>query len=140
MLKYIARFFKILSPLLQRLGICATAGFIAGAIAGFILWLYALINGAPVSFSSAEIVQLSLVLALFGWIMLVFAFVVLCRVPFSSMWYSAFFNAFVTSLLTLLVVYHINLWVIAWLVGMIIGIWVGLILCYLNKLLKKNNV
>jgi hypothetical protein len=91
MLKYIFKFFKILSPLLQRLGICATAGFMAGGIAGFILWIYAFINGAPAVLTSTEIVQLSLLLALCGWIMIVFAFVALCRVPFASIWYSAFF-------------------------------------------------
>jgi hypothetical protein len=138
MFKYIIRFFTILSPLLQRLGACAIAGFIAGAITGFMLWLHALLNAPPLVLSASEIIQLSLLFAFAAWLVIIFAFVVLGRVSFLSMWHTALFNSFLTCALTILVVYKLNLWIVAFLIGMIIGILVGLLLCYLNGLLKHK--
>lgn len=139
-MKYIAKFFTLLAPLLQKLGTCAIAGFIAGSFAGFILWVYYTFNGPLTNLSSLQIVQLSLLLTLIAWLVILFGFIILARVSFLSVWYQTLFNAFLTCLLTLIIVYKLNLWVIAYLVGMIIGILVGLLLCYINGLLKKNNV
>ena len=140
MLKLIVKFFTLLSPLLQKLGVCATAGFIAGAFAGFILCVYYyFLNPTPGPFTNAQIVQLALLLALGAWVLIVFAFVVLVRVPFLSIWYSSLFNCILTCLLTVWVVYKLDLWNIAWFIGMLIGIWVGLMLCYLNQLLKNKT-
>src|SRR5687768_13685379 len=120
MFKILIKFFTILSPLLQRLGACASAGFAAGAIAGFILWVYAFINGVPTLLTTPEIIKISFLLTIAGWLTILFAFVVLARIPFLDIWYSTLFNAFLTSLLTLWVVYKLNLWTIAFLIGIII--------------------
>lgn len=138
MLKLIVRFFTLLSPLLQRLGICATAGFIAGAFAGFMLWLYAFFHTAPASLSASEIIYISLILALMAWLILLFVLVALARLSFLSIWYSSLFNALLTCFFTVLVVYKLNLWIIAEFVGMLIGIWIGLLLCYINNYLSKK--
>lgn len=141
MLKLIVKLFTLLSPLLQKLGVCATAGFIAGAFAGFMLWTYyTFLNPTPGPFTSAQIVQMALLLALGAWLVLIFAFVILGRVPFLSIWYSSLFNCILTCLLTVWVVYKLDLWIIAYLIGMLIGIWVGLMLCYLNKILKNEKL
>jgi hypothetical protein len=138
MLRILVRFFTLLSPMLQRLGICATAGFIAGSFTGFILWVYAFFNGAPV-LATPDLIKLSLMIAFFAWVLLIFTFVVLGNMPFLSIWYSTLMNALLTCFFTVLVVYKFDLWVIAWLVGMIVGIWIGLLLCYINNLLKNKR-
>ena len=74
MLKFFVKIFTLLSPLLQKLGVCATAGFIAGSVAGFILCAYYyFVNPVPGPFTSLQIVQISLLLALCAWLLLIFA-------------------------------------------------------------------
>jgi hypothetical protein len=135
----IVRLFTLLSPLLQRLGICATTGFIAGAFAGFILWVYAFFQSTTPVLSASDIVKLSLVLTAAAWILILFVLVPLGRLAFLSVWYSSLLNTFLTCLLTVWVVYKLDLWIIAYLVGMIIGVWIGLILCYINNYFKKKT-
>jgi hypothetical protein len=138
MLRFIVRIFTLLSPLLQRLGVCATAGFIAGSFAGFILWSYAFFNSPPV-LTTPELIKLALVLAFSAGLLLLFTFVVLGNMPFLSIWYSTLMNSLLTCFFTLFIVYKFDLWIIAWLVGMIVGIWIGLLLCYFNNLLKNKR-
>src|SRR5688572_24726016 len=137
-MKVLINFFTLLSPLLQRLGSCAAAGFIAGAFAGFVLSLQALVHAPPATLTNLELVKVSLLLAIGGWLIIVFAFVALGRVSFSDVWHSSFFNAFLTCLLTVVLVHNFHLWRVALLLGMMIGVLVGSALCHLNRILGKE--
>jgi len=128
-MKPVVQFIASIGKLFELLGICATVGFIAGAMTGILLTLYAMdISPAPV-LTATEIWQVGLLVAAVIAIFLLIYLWVLCRYTFASIFMPVLLNCLLTCLITVWLVNLTGLWGWAFFVGAIVGILVGSLLC-----------
>ena len=128
-MKAIAKLAAAIGRLFEALGICATIGFIAGALAGMALTLLALDLTPPPVLSAQEVVKIGLILAVATAGLLLFYLCVLCRYTFISVFVPVVVNCLLTCLLTVWLVNVTGLWDWAVFVGAIVGLLVGRLLC-----------
>jgi hypothetical protein len=121
-----------LTALLGRLGVCGQAGVAVGVITGFVLTLLDLING-PLGSDFGELAAMWLMLAVFGWLLIVFLFTVFARWSAASVAAPALVNSVLVTGLTVLVCRVAGVFSLAWLVGALVGVLVGYLLCSLYR-------
>ena len=131
MMRWLAGLLSVTTRWIGRLGECGVAGVIVGAVIGLMLTLLDGMHGGTLSLTTTELWYVALVLAAFGWLVLVFVLVVLTRATFRSIVAPALVNAFLVAVLTTFVCYTAGLLAWAWLLGMLIGAIVGYVLCTL---------
>ena len=126
------------ASLMSRLSLCAKVGFFAGAIAGLALSLTDLFYGGIV-LTNQDAVHLSLALAIFSWLFLLFFLGVVFRYSFQYFALPTLFNSLLTTFVTVFIVKYLDAFPLAWLLGMIIGILIGSLLCRIQYLLKPKK-
>jgi hypothetical protein len=128
-MKAIAKLAAAIGRLFEALGICATIGFIAGALAGMALTLFAMDLVPPPVLGTQDVVQAGLVLGMASAGLLVFYLCVLCRYTFISVFVPVVVNCLLTCILTVWLVNVTGLWGFAVFIGMIVGLLVGRLMC-----------
>lgn len=126
-----------LTAFLARLGVCGNAGVAVGIVTGLVLTLLDLIDG-PLDTDDSELVVIWLMLAFFGWLLILFLFTVFVRWSAASVAVPALVNSVLVTGLTVLASRVANLFDLAWLVGLLVGILVGYLLCSLYKQVTKG--
>lgn len=106
---------------------------IVGAVIGMILTILYWMQAGVLSLTTAELWYVALILALFGWIVLMFVLVALVRSTFRSVMIPALVNALLVAVLTTFVSYRAGAMEWAWLIGILIGAVVGYVLCTLYR-------
>jgi hypothetical protein len=134
----IVRFFTILSGPLNRVGTCGIVGFIAGSIAGLLLTILDFFQGS-VTLSQQEAIYISLLLAGFTWIVVLFILTILVRLTFRSVALASLVNCLLTCFATVFLTRALNNYALAWFIGMVCGILIGMLLCRINALLTNSN-
>lgn len=133
------KFLTVLDSQLKRLGICATTGFIGGAIAGFFLLLLFLANGGTDPALTVGLFwRIVLVLTLFDFAALLFLLVGLCHYSLASVWLPILINALLTCFTTTLLVSVFKWWLGSIIVGMLVGLAIGRLLCILSCRFMKR--
>lgn len=132
----IVKFFLLLNVLTKRLAICTLTGFLVGGLAGLMLLLLYINENGVLLLTAEEVLKISLMLAIFCWLVIVFFYCLIARYTFSSVAVPALINSFITVLLTTFSVNKFQFYLIAWFVGMLIGLMVGALLCRINTLLS----
>lgn len=128
-MKTLVGFFKWVSKLFPLLGLCATVGFIAGALAGGALLLFASIHPTVPTLSTSEVWQVALLLWAYTTLALLFFLYVFCRFTLASILLPTIVNCFLTCLLTVWLVDKFALWQWAFFIGAVVGILIGRLLC-----------
>jgi hypothetical protein len=131
MITYLAKFFS-------KLGICAKVGFMAGGLTGIALTIMDLFKQGLV-LSAPEAVYVSLAMAIFSWLLIVFLLGLAFRYSFSSVTFPTLLNCLLTAFATVFLSRLLGAFPLAWLLGMVIGLIIGIILCRLNYLLEKKE-
>ena len=126
-----------LSKFLRKIGVCGNAGVIVGMLAGGALSLLDLLQD-PLVLSDAQALRMWAILALFGWLVLLFVFVAFVRWPLSSVIIPTLVNAVLVSAVTLYVSRALDLFQWAWLIGFLVGVLLGFLLCRLYKYSAKG--
>lgn len=126
-----------LTAFLARLGVCGNAGVAVGVVTGLVLTLLDLIEG-PLGTDNSELVVLWLMLAVFGWLLILFLFTVFARWSAASVAVPAVVNSVLVTGLTILLCRVAGLFGLAWLVGLLVGILVGYFLCSLYKQVERG--
>lgn len=124
--------FAWLTAFLARLGVCGNAGVAVGIVAGFVLTILDLVDG-PLATNDSETLVLWLLLAAFGWLLILFLFTVFVRWTLQSVAIPGLVNSLLVTGLTVLVCRAANLFGLAWLVGLLAGILIGFLLCSLYR-------
>lgn len=132
-MRWLAGMVSWLAHWLGRLGECGVAGVIVGAVSGMLLTILYWMHGGALTLTTTEVLYVGLVLAAFGWIVLIFVLVALVRSTFSSVAMPSLVNALLVSLLTTFVSYRAGVLEWAWLIGILIGALVGYLLCTLYR-------
>jgi hypothetical protein len=123
---------------LQTLGLCVLAGLIAGILAGVILSLLDLGHGG-ITPTHTESLLLALMLTVFCWLWLLFAFVLMARMPFLSVAYKALATTALVVALTIALSELVGSYRWAWLMGAFAGLLVGYLLCRLSRLFAGDT-
>jgi hypothetical protein len=131
-MKLIATLLAWFSTFLRRIGVCGNAGVIVGLLTGGALWFLDFLH-EPLVLSDPDALRMWGILALFGWVALLFVFLALVRWPFSSIVIPTLVNAVLVSGITLYGSRALGLFAIAWLLGLLIGALLGFLLCRLYK-------
>jgi hypothetical protein len=118
---------------LGRLGECGVAGVIGGAVVGMLLTLLYWMHGGALTLTTTELWYVALVLAAFGWIVLIFVLVALVRSTFTSVAIPSLVNTLLVAVLTTFVSHRAGALEWAWLIGMLVGALVGYLLCTLYR-------
>jgi|GEM_PF-4740537 len=130
---------KILTALkflTSRIGVCGNVGLIAGAIAGFFIFMLDFIHdGLGLNNSSAA--YLSLILSGLSWLVVLFMLTIFVRLTLASIAFPSLVNCLITCFLTVFLSKWMNAYAFAYLIGIIVGALVGMVLCRLNFLLSK---
>lgn len=121
-----------LEVLQRKLGVCGNAGIAVGAVTGLILSVLGVVE-EPLEPSLTETIQIWLILALFGWLALLFIFTIFMRWTISSVAIPALANSTLVTALTIVVTRVTGLFSFAWLIGILMGALVGLLLCILYR-------
>jgi hypothetical protein len=121
-----------LASLLRSLGTCGIAGLIVGSVCGALLGLLDFLEG-PLAPSTAELWRMWLLLALFGWLVLLFVLCGLARLTKVSVALPALVNSALVTALTIFLCGLLNAWGWGWLIGVLSGILVGALLCGLYR-------
>ncbi|MEA3041267.1 MAG: hypothetical protein QOC65_756 [Sphingomonadales bacterium] len=119
---------------LQRLGVCANAGLLVGMVAGGLLALLHLLHGLH-EMDAGDAFRVWLLLALSGWLTLLFVFVVLARWRLAAVAGAALVNSALVTAVTVYVCWLLDLYADVILIGIVAGMTVGLLLCRLSSLL-----
>jgi hypothetical protein len=127
-----------LAERLRPIGACGQAGVIVGMIVGGLLGLHDFIEGG-IAVSANDLLAYWLLLAIFGWIVLLAIFTLFVRWSLGSVIVPTFVNALLVTGLTLLVVVTGGLYPIAFFVGLLMGLLVGSLLCQVGRWLKGSN-
>lgn len=128
---------KAFKNLMKRLQLCGMTGFLAGLIAGFIImFIFLIVPGMVLSVKKA--VFLSLILAAFDIIVLLFTEYIILRYTVKSIFWGVFFNSILTCFFTVFACKLLNLYYLAGIIGMVIGAIIGILLCRLNYLLQMR--
>jgi hypothetical protein len=128
-MKPIIQFVSSFKKIFDLLGICATVGFIAGALSGLALTIFAMdLSPAPV-LTATEVWQVGLLLAAFIAVFLLIFLTVICRYTFGSIFVAVILNCLLTCVLTVWLVNLTALWGWAFFVGAIVGLLIGRLLC-----------
>ncbi|MDB5986426.1 MAG: hypothetical protein JWR16_1479 [Nevskia sp.] len=125
------RWITALSRILARAGLCAVSGLLIGLIAGLLLLLVSC-AGAGTTLTPQQIVEVGLMVALPGFLLLVWVLVALLRYPSAAIVGPALANAVLTGVLTVALVAALHAWIHAVLLGMLVGLIVGRLLCLLG--------
>lgn len=133
MMRWLAGMVAWLARWLGRLGECGVAGVIVGAVAGMLLTLLYWMHGGALTLTTTELWYAALVLAAFGWIVLIFVLVALVRSTFTSVAIPSLVNALLVAVLTTFISYRAGALEWAWLIGMLVGALVGYLLCTLYR-------
>jgi hypothetical protein len=122
---------------LRRVGVCGNAGAIVGILAGGALALLDFLE-APLVLADPDALRVWAILALFGWLVLLFVFRAFVRWPLASVALPALVNAILVAGLTVYLARALDLYPLAWLLGWLLGILVGFLLCRLSRLFRKE--
>ena len=128
-------FIKWLAKFFQWWGICATVGFLAGAISGVILLLFFSVHGSVITLTNVQTWQVALLLAAFCFIALLWVLYVLCRLTLASVFWPTLINCLLTCFFTVYLVNALAAWKFAVFIGMLVGLLIGYLLCLLCKYL-----
>lgn len=123
--------------LLARIGVCGNAGMIVGIVTGFALTLLDLIEEG-LELTAQDALLLWLITAGFGWLMLLFVFVVLVHWTLDSVVLPTVVNSLLVTGLTVLICWVAELFPIAWLVGVLVGLLIGFLLCSLYRFARRG--
>lgn len=132
-MRWLAGMVSWLARWLGRLGECGVAGVIVGAVVGMLLTILYYMHGGALTLTTADLLYVVLVLAVFGWIVLIFVLVALVRSTFSSVAIPSMVNALLVSLLTTSISYRASALEWAWLIGILVGALIGYLLCTLYR-------
>ncbi|MCX5238882.1 hypothetical protein OG824_27135 [Streptomyces prunicolor] len=127
-----------LSALFDRLGVCGNAGVAVGVITGFILSVLDLTEDSLAP-SLTEAIEIWLILAAFGWFVLLILFTVFARWNAKSVATPALVNSVLVTALTVLVTWLTGLFSLAWLIGILAGMLIGFLLCTLYRRVVKEK-
>ncbi len=128
-------FTKWLAKFFQWWGICATVGFLAGAISGVILLLVFSVHGTVITLTYGDTWRVALLLAAFCFIALLWILYVLCRLTLASIFLSTLINCILTCFFTVYLVNKLAAWKWAVFIGMLVGLFIGYLLCLLCRYL-----
>ena len=137
-MKLLAALFRPFEKVLNKLGICTTVGFIAGAITGFLLFCYWMNDPATPVVTTGEFWKIAGMLWLFSFLTILFILVVFCRYTIASVFFQTLLNTLLSSVLTTFVVIKLDLMKWAFWVGIFIGLVIGRLLCLICQKLKRN--
>jgi hypothetical protein len=129
MITYLAKFFS-------KLGICAKVGLMAGGLTGIALTIMDYFKQGLV-LTEPESVYVSLAMAIFSWLLIVFILGLAFRYSFGSITLPTLINCLLTAFATVFISRLLGAFPLAWLLGMVIGLIIGIILCRLNYYLEK---
>lgn len=129
--------FKPLEKALKKLGICATVGFLAGAITGIILFCYSISNPVIPLITTMEFIWIASMIWLFVFLVILFMLVVFCRFTLGSIFFQVLVNTVLSSFFTTFLVFKLNAWVVAFFIGAIIGLLFGKLFCFICQHLKR---
>ena len=136
-MRSIARLVAWLAPYLRRIGVCGNAGVIVGLLTGGALALLDFLAN-PLVLSGPEALRAWAILALFGWLVLLFVFRALVRWPLGTIVVPTLVNAVLVSGITLYLSRALELFPWAWLLGFLVGMALGLLLCRLYRYSAKG--
>ncbi|HTD97997.1 MAG TPA: hypothetical protein VK668_01870 [Mucilaginibacter sp.] len=122
----------------NKLGICSTVGFIAGAITGFVLLCYSVNNPVIPVWTSQELLKIAAMIWLLVFLIILFMLVVFCRFTFASVFFQTLVNTLVCSFITTYLVVKVNGWVVAFFIGAIVGLLIGKLFCLICQNLKRK--
>ncbi len=128
-MKTLAAFLKWVGKLFPLLGLCATVGFIAGALAGIVLLIFGSIHPSTPVLTTAERWQTGLLLGAYTSLALIFYLYVFCRFTLASILLPTLVNCFLTCVATVWLVSEFDLWKWAFFVGAVVGMLIGRLLC-----------
>jgi hypothetical protein len=137
-MRLIARLVAWLSQYLRRIGVCGNAGVIVGLLAGGAIALLDFLEN-PLVLANPAALRVWVILALFGWLVLLIVFRAFVRWPLATIVVPTLVNAVLVSGLTLYVSRALGLFPWAWLLGFVIGLLLGLLLCRLYRYSVKGD-
>lgn len=129
---------KPFEKVFNKLGICSTVGFMAGAITGFILLCYSINNPVIPVWTMQQFMRIAVTIWLFVFLMILFILVVFCRFTIGSVFFQTLVNTLVCSFITSYLVVKINGWVLAFFIGAIVGLLIGKLFCLICQNLKRK--
>ena len=138
-MKVISKIFNWIAYQLVKLGTCATAGFIVGCLAGFMLFLYQIKVGGDPVFTHHQFLQIALVLSFFSFLILLFTLYVFCRYTLASILFPCIVNSLLSTFLTVFIINHFHLWAIGFFIGALCGLMVGKLLCIICGFLNIKS-
>lgn len=120
--------FALARALFGKLSLCALAGGIVGAVAGFLFGLVLPLY-PPSTLTLPDVLKAGVVLGLAGWLLVLMVIGVWLRYGMAAIAAPALVNALLTGVLTVAFNDLAQLPAAATLIGIVIGIFVGTVLC-----------
>jgi len=135
----LAKFFALFEFLTKKLSVCATTGFMAGAIGGVFIQLLHSFNPGFHLNTLQEILIDSLILTALAWFFVVFVLCVIAKLTFPSIALPSLINSFLTCFITLFICNKYALFPWGYVIGILVGILVGTLLCKLNQIFSTTK-
>lgn len=129
----------MLSGYTSRLGICGNTGLITGAISGGLLTVLYFRQGMHLLLTETEVLNVSLILTVFCWLVIIFILCMLVRLTFRSVAVPALINTFLVCYVTTFLSNYFHAFEYAWLIGIVVGIMIGTVLCKIASLLNLKS-